>query len=76
MLVPVVLALLHGGRVDAARDLLRRATVWLCDRHEKGSGLAPLEATAYAEVATLIGYPFEAVAAGKHPNRSLFGLAA
>jgi hypothetical protein len=70
-LVPAVLALLHGGRVDVARDLLRRATVWLCDRQENGSGLAPLEATAYAEVATLIGYPFAAVAVGKHPNSFL-----
>jgi hypothetical protein len=70
-LVPAVLALRHGGRLDAARHLLRRATVWLCDCHEKGSGLAQLEATAYAEVATLIGYPFEAVAVGKRPSSFL-----
>jgi hypothetical protein len=70
-LVPGVLALLQGGWPDAARHLLRRATVWLCDRHEKGSGLAQLEDTAYAEVATLIGYPFEAVAVSKSPSSFL-----
>jgi hypothetical protein len=70
-LVPAVLALQHSGRTDAVRDLLQRAAVWLCDRQEKGSGLAPLEATAYAEVATLIGYPFEAVTVGKHPSSFL-----
>lgn len=70
-LVPAVLALLSGGWPDAARHLLQRATVWLCDRQVKGSGLAQLEDTADAEVATLVGYPFEAVAVGKRPSSFL-----
>jgi hypothetical protein len=70
-LVPAILALRHGGRLDAARDLLRRATVWLCDRQEKGSGLAQLEDDAYTEVATLISYPFESVRVSKRPSSFL-----
>ena len=50
------LALLRAGRHEAACGLLRRAAVWLCDRQEKGSGLAQLEDTVDTEVATLIGY--------------------
>jgi hypothetical protein len=70
-LVPVILALWHCKRLDAARNLLRRATVWLCDRQEKGFGLAQLEATAYDEVATLVGYPFEGIGLSKHPSSFL-----
>lgn len=70
-LIPAVLALWHSGRCDPARDLIQRATVWLCDRQEKGSGLARLEATAYDEVATLIGYPFQAIGVGKRPSSFL-----
>jgi hypothetical protein len=70
-LVPAVLALLHAGRHDAARGLIRRAAVWLCDRQEKGSGLAQLEDTADTEVATLIGYPFEFIGVAKRPSSFL-----
>lgn len=70
-LVPAVLALLHAGRHDAARGLLRRAAVWLCDRQEKGSGLAQLEDTVDAEVATLIGYPFKFIGVAKRPSSFL-----
>jgi hypothetical protein len=70
-LVPAVLALLHAGRHDAARGLLRRAAVWLCDRQEKGSGLAQLEDTVDTEVATLIGYPFKFIGIAKRPSSFL-----
>lgn len=68
-LVAAVLGLLDAGRPDLARDLIQRATVWLCERQEKGGGLAPLEAAPSEEVAKLIGYPFGA--AGKRPSSFL-----
>ena len=70
-LVAAVLALRHAGRIGAARQLLNDAAVWLCDRYEKGSGLAAFEATVEAEVATLLGYPFEFIDVRKHPSSFL-----
>lgn len=58
-LVLPVIVLCVTSRLDSARDTLRRATIWLCDRYEEGWGLAPLEANPYDEIATLLGYSLE-----------------
>jgi hypothetical protein len=64
------LALLHSENRDDAIKLVRRSAVWLCDRVERGFGIAHYEADEYEETATLIGYPFENVKIRK--NRSSF----
>ena len=53
------LALVTAGRTDDALDLIKRSVVWLCDRVEKGFGLARYEADEYEETITLLGYPFD-----------------
>lgn len=58
-LVFPILALAHDGQASAARDLLRRAVVWLCDRYEEGDGIAPLEADPFGEITSLFGYRYE-----------------
>jgi hypothetical protein len=58
-LVLPVIVLCTTSRRDSAREILRRAVIWLCDRYEEGWGLAALEADPYDEVVTLLGYPFE-----------------
>lgn len=44
--------------------------IWLCDRVEKGSGLARYEADEYEETITLLGYPFDFIKVEK--NRSSY----
>jgi hypothetical protein len=58
-LVVAVLVLLDQLKCDAARYLLRRATFWLCDRYEKGIGLAGLEANEAEETRMTAGYCFD-----------------
>ncbi len=58
-LVFPVLALCDSSQIDDVRNLLHEIVVWLCDRYEEGFGLAPVEADAYQETVTLLGYPFE-----------------
>jgi hypothetical protein len=48
-----------GGRTDDAVGLIKRSVIWLCDRVDKGFGLARYEADEYEETATLLGYPFD-----------------
>lgn len=64
------LALLREGRNDIATDLIKCSAIWLCDRVEKGFGIARYEADAYEETAVLLGYPFDAVKV--EPNRCSF----
>jgi hypothetical protein len=53
----LLLAQHHSG---AARRLLRQATIWLCDRHERFSfGLAPSGASAADEIGRTFGDMFE-----------------
>jgi len=61
LILPII-ALLDSGLIDTAREMLRRATIWLCDRHQDGFGLAPLESSEQQEISTLLGYPFSFVA--------------
>jgi hypothetical protein len=44
-----------------ARTLLTDVTNWLCDRYERGLGLASVEADELVETNTLLGYPFASV---------------
>ena len=58
-IVWATLALIQSGNTDKAINLVKRCVIWLCDRVEKGFGIARYEADEYTETATLIGYPFE-----------------
>lgn len=53
-----VLALLKFGKEDKALHMIKRATIWLCDRNENGAGLAHIDATVEQELEQLLGYPF------------------
>ena len=65
--IPVVALLVHD-HAPAAEDLLRRLTVWVCDRHETGElGLAAVDAPPFEEVSRVLGGPFEHV--GLQPRR-------
>jgi hypothetical protein len=57
--VLAALVLCGSGKLDVSRDLIQRVTVWLCDRHESGLGLARFGADEATETRTLLGYPFE-----------------
>lgn len=57
-LVLPALALYDSGRCDLASELIRRATVWLCDRYQEGFGIASFEASERVQVLTLLAYPF------------------
>lgn len=65
-----VLALLQVGKTNDARALVKRSVVWLCDRVEKGFGIARYEADEHEETYTLLGYPFDFIKVEK--NRSSF----
>lgn len=69
-LVWTTLALIQAGRIDTAVHLIRRSVVWLCDRVEKGYGLARYEADEYEETAMLLGYAFDSIKVEK--NRSSY----
>ncbi|MBN1314054.1 MAG: hypothetical protein JXA42_01255 [Anaerolineales bacterium] len=60
-LVFPVLALMSYGMEDDACDVVKQVTIWLCDRYEKGDGLAHFEATPNEEITTLFGYPYDFV---------------
>ncbi len=60
-MVWAILALLRNGKDDIAKDLVKRCAIWLCDRVEKGFGIARYEADAYEETAIILGYPFDVI---------------
>ena len=65
--VPVSALLLPNYRV-VVEDLLRKVTVWVCDRHERGElGLAAVDASASEEITRVLGGPFEHV--GLEPRK-------
>lgn len=45
---------------------MQRTLVWLCDRVEKGAGLAHWDADEYQETVTLLGYPFDFIKLEEH----------
>jgi hypothetical protein len=49
----------------------RRAAIWLCDRYQEGSGLAPLEALEQDEISTLLGHPVDFIAQHALPTSFL-----
>jgi hypothetical protein len=69
-LVWITLALIKSEKIDEAKKLVQKSLVWLCDRVEKGFGLARYEADEYEQTATLIGYPFDFIKLA--PNRCSF----
>jgi hypothetical protein len=73
-LVLAILLLLDGQRAEVANTLLERATVWLCDHHDKAPGLAGIEADEEHETTTLLGSSFAFI--DLHPRRSSFLAAA
>jgi hypothetical protein len=59
--IPPFLALLAVDR-EAARGLIERTTVWLCDRHERGElGLAGPDAPPTEETEYLLGSAFDSI---------------
>lgn len=65
--IPVV-TLLMRDHASAAEGLLRRLTVWVCDRHETGElGLAAVDAPPFEEVSRVLGGAFEHV--GLQPRK-------
>ena len=70
-LVLPVLALIEGQRADIAGKLLHSVIVWLCDRYEKGTGLADVEASADIEVEILLGYAFDFLGPRPSPDSLL-----
>jgi|SRR6185369_13761087 len=69
-LVWTTLALIKCEKRQEAIHLIKRAVIWLCDRLDKGFGLASYDADEYQQTATLVGYPFDAVKV--HKNTSSF----
>lgn len=69
-MVWVTLALIQAGRNDQAAALIKKSVVWLCDRVEKGYGIARYDADENEETYTLLGYPFDFIKVER--NRSSF----
>jgi hypothetical protein len=70
-LVWTTLALIKANDLPAAIELVKRATVWLCDRTEQGVGLASYDATEYEETAMLVGYAYSSVKVQKNVSSFL-----
>jgi hypothetical protein len=64
------LALIQAGRVDIAKDLVRKGTVWLYNKVEKGFGIAHWDADEKEETAILLFYLFEFMRL--EPHRSYY----
>ena len=69
-IVWAVIVLIKTNKINEAIDLVKRGTIWLCDRVENGFGIARYEADEYEETKTLLGYPFDFIDVDK--NRSYF----
>jgi len=69
-LVWSTLVLIQAGKTDKARELVKRSVVWLCDRVEKGFGIARYDADEKEETYILLGYAFDFIKVDK--NRSSY----
>jgi hypothetical protein len=69
-LVWAALALMKAGRADTACTLVKRSLVWLCDRVEKGFGIARYDADEKEETYVLLGYAFDFIKVDQ--NRSSY----
>ncbi len=66
--VAPVSALLLVEHRAAVEDLLRKVTVWVCNRHERDDlGLGAVDASALEEITRVLGGPFEHV--GLEPRK-------
>jgi hypothetical protein len=73
--VPAAALLVSTGHRERAIDLLRAATVWMCDRYERGElGLAEVGAPPEEEVARVLGTPFESVQFQRRQSSQLAGV--
>lgn len=70
-LVWTILVLIKANDLSAAVDLIKRATIWLCDRTEEGFGLANYDSNEYEETAMLVGYEFESIKVKKNVSSFL-----
>lgn len=70
-LVWTTLALVRSNRPDIATQLIKKATIWLCDRIEKGFGIANYDADEFEQTAILVGYSFSSVRVHKDPSSFL-----
>lgn len=73
--VATVLALLTAGEVEYAKRAIIQTAVWLCDRYEKGVGLASVDMTADEEADYLLGFRFEGTTATVRRRQSLIATA-
>ncbi|MEA2582801.1 MAG: hypothetical protein QOF33_886 [Thermomicrobiales bacterium] len=69
--VLAVLVLLDQGHVDEVRALVRRLTVWVCDRYQNGIGLGGLEADEKEETQTILGEVFDIFELSNHRSSFL-----
>jgi hypothetical protein len=67
-LVWPTLALIQSGKFDEAKILVRRSTVWLCDKVENGFGIAHWDADEQEETAVLLFYPFDFIRVEPHKS--------
>jgi hypothetical protein len=67
-LVWPTLALIQSGKFDEAKILVRRSTVWLCDKVEYGFGIAHWDADEQEETAVLLFYPFDFIRVEPHKS--------
>ncbi len=70
-LVWPVLALAQSGERTLATGLVRKAAIWLADRHQHGAGLARLEATVEEEALLLLGSQFSFSNVSRSPSSLL-----
>jgi hypothetical protein len=73
--IMATLGLLGAGNIEAAQALLRSTTKWICDRYEKGVGLASIDMSADEEVDYLLGFSFEGTKARQERRQSLLATA-
>jgi hypothetical protein len=67
-LVWPTLALIQSKKIDAAKNLVRRSAIWLCDKVEKGFGIAHWDADEQEETAMLLFYPFDFIRVEPHKS--------
>jgi hypothetical protein len=65
-LVWTTLCLIKSNNSATARELIKSAVIWLCDRTEQGFGQATYDADEYEETATLVGYAFNSIKVQKN----------
>lgn len=70
-LVWPTLAFVQASELDKAIRLVKRSVVWLCDKVEKGFGIARYEADEYEETAMLLGPPFDFIKVEKNGSSYL-----